>query len=423
MPKVPEYELGRSMDPESEEYSPTMREVEDELQMKESVLRELADINRELTYPTEDSYTGEKSKFRATSPESFWDRLAYLRIDFTDRVKDPELRKELEGKILETEQQIYRQFIPFIESRINIFGQQNSPLRGSELRHRLSADEIISYFNEARSVLKHFKISEEQQVDFLSELDRLEEKFERYRNEPTLFTFEEVEEELQKELYDIRYGDFYLNQREIFRTLDNDQVRVENQKKFELLLAKAHSLIEIASRMLNESIRTHCETRSKSLFEYVEYLKAKSDAPRELLTLEAELKDLFQRIQTGENINAEELDKIGRRLSEIKEKKLGFDYDEVIKNLERLFVRAKRIFAGENVGEDDDLFHAEAVGVDWAWSLLGVERNASEDDVKSAYRKLARKYHPDVSTSQDAEEKMKKINEAYELIKRVQGWN
>jgi molecular chaperone DnaJ len=50
------------------------------------------------------------------------------------------------------------------------------------------------------------------------------------------------------------------------------------------------------------------------------------------------------------------------------------------------------------------------------YEVLGVSRNASEDDLKSAFRKLARQYHPDVSQDPDAEEKFKEINEAYAVL-------
>ena len=50
------------------------------------------------------------------------------------------------------------------------------------------------------------------------------------------------------------------------------------------------------------------------------------------------------------------------------------------------------------------------------YKILGVERNATEAQIKSAYRKLARKYHPDVNKSADAVNKFKDINEAYEVL-------
>jgi curved DNA-binding protein len=51
------------------------------------------------------------------------------------------------------------------------------------------------------------------------------------------------------------------------------------------------------------------------------------------------------------------------------------------------------------------------------YKILGVERNAAPADIKKAYRKLARKYHPDVSKEPGAEEKFKEIGEAYEVLK------
>ncbi len=52
------------------------------------------------------------------------------------------------------------------------------------------------------------------------------------------------------------------------------------------------------------------------------------------------------------------------------------------------------------------------------YSILGVSRNASNDEIKKAYRKLAKKYHPDRNQGdKEAEEKFKLINEAYEVLK------
>jgi len=50
------------------------------------------------------------------------------------------------------------------------------------------------------------------------------------------------------------------------------------------------------------------------------------------------------------------------------------------------------------------------------YKILGVERDTSQTDLKKAYRKLARKYHPDVSKESDAEERFKEVNEAYEVL-------
>ncbi len=51
------------------------------------------------------------------------------------------------------------------------------------------------------------------------------------------------------------------------------------------------------------------------------------------------------------------------------------------------------------------------------YDILGVTREASADEIKRAYRKLARKFHPDISKEADAEERFKQVGEAYEVLK------
>lgn len=57
----------------------------------------------------------------------------------------------------------------------------------------------------------------------------------------------------------------------------------------------------------------------------------------------------------------------------------------------------------------------DAVAKDY-YGILGVSRDASSDDIKRAYRRLARKYHPDVNPEPDAQERFKEINIAYEVL-------
>src|SRR5512145_851628 len=51
------------------------------------------------------------------------------------------------------------------------------------------------------------------------------------------------------------------------------------------------------------------------------------------------------------------------------------------------------------------------------YKILGVERGASDEDIKKAYRKLARRYHPDVSKEANAKERFQEVSEAYETLR------
>lgn len=50
------------------------------------------------------------------------------------------------------------------------------------------------------------------------------------------------------------------------------------------------------------------------------------------------------------------------------------------------------------------------------YEILGLSRTASRDEIKKAYRRLARRYHPDVSQEEDADERFKEVSEAYEVL-------
>ena len=70
-----------------------------------------------------------------------------------------------------------------------------------------------------------------------------------------------------------------------------------------------------------------------------------------------------------------------------------------------LFTQHMRLFRSSNVLNKKDYY-----------STLNIDRNASQDDIKKAYFKLAKQYHPDVNKSPEAKEKFATINEAYETL-------
>lgn len=54
------------------------------------------------------------------------------------------------------------------------------------------------------------------------------------------------------------------------------------------------------------------------------------------------------------------------------------------------------------------------------YEVLGVAKDADAEEIKKAYRKLARQYHPDVNKAADAEEKFKEVKEAYDVLSEPQ---
>ena len=420
MPKIPENEWGNFLDPESQEYHPTDAEIEAEAKAKSGIESLLSEIEWHLRNPHRD-YEGE-DKSIAADPESLWNQLFQLREE-VEKMRDPAIRKELTDTITKKEQKIYRQFVPFIESKIHVFGWQHSPLeKNNSVYNKMSVEEILSRFEEARSVLNDSKIPEMDQSSYLLELKRLEEKLNRYQKEPVLFTFETIEEQLYKDLQDSdakRYDETRDFVEDYFGpnvVIGDEATRAANELEFDPFLEKAHTMTEIAHRMTIDDIRKRCEARANALLEYVEYLKARSGAPQELLATEAELKDLYQSAKGGDRGGAERLEALRGKVEAIKQKKLGLEYRRITERFARMLERAQKLYAGEEVDEDDDRFQWEMIGRDWAWTLLGVKKGASEDEVRRAYRQLALKYHPDKNKSKSATEEMQRINEAYDVV-------
>ena len=50
------------------------------------------------------------------------------------------------------------------------------------------------------------------------------------------------------------------------------------------------------------------------------------------------------------------------------------------------------------------------------YEVLGVQKGASDDEIKKAYRKLSKKFHPDINKEADADVKFKEVAEAYEIL-------
>lgn len=272
MPKMSDREMGGFFDPESEEFSPTKNNIDDDERAGEAIGQELHYIQEVLSRPRQDLYSNEESKFNGIDPEYLWDRLMHLDGDLK-KIRDKELKNQLKAEILAMDQKIYKQFIPFIESRINSFGYQNSPLEEKfERAHTIDSEDIYEDLMRALRELDHFKFPEEKNIDYLNELDALKDKFERYRSEATLFTFEDKEEKLYKDLSRYFAFDGFVG---------HDIVEEKMEVEFGLWLAQVHNLVEIADRMLHIEIKSECMVRAKALLSRLEYLKAEQKSKKE----------------------------------------------------------------------------------------------------------------------------------------------
>ncbi|AHF57685.1 DnaJ domain-containing protein [Spiroplasma eriocheiris] len=86
-------------------------------------------------------------------------------------------------------------------------------------------------------------------------------------------------------------------------------------------------------------------------------------------------------------------------------------YQKFIKILETNFAN---FFDGFNNNFDYNVESQEEL--EDLYKLFGISSNSSEEDIKKAYRRLAKQYHPDVNKSVNSEEIMKKINDGYEKL-------
>lgn len=92
----------------------------------------------------------------------------------------------------------------------------------------------------------------------------------------------------------------------------------------------------------------------------------------------------------------------------------------------------EQIAAGMNISASDldslKALYQKSKDADWAYRALGIERSATDDEVKKAYRAMALKYHPDKvggageEVVKNATEKFRAVNEAYEAIKAERGF-
>lgn len=103
--------------------------------------------------------------------------------------------------------------------------------------------------------------------------------------------------------------------------------------------------------------------------------------------------------------------------------------DKNLHSTEQSFINSIAGYLGINSADQQSIRAMFVRDKSAAYKILEIPENASIDDIKKAYRKMAKKYHPDKlhhlgpDFQKDAQEKFKKINDAYEVLKEQKGFN
>lgn len=259
MPRIPEGEWMKDFedqrDPSSKENNPSYEELDEEESISYSLAEDIAYVEDRIKYPT----TEYGQEVHVTHPDTLQKMLHETKKTIKEKIKDKDMREKLLRRITNTEPKIYQNFIPFIKEQIQNFGYKNSPLEKNHSFEKPNIQDIENDFLDAQDFIKNNKIEKNEEEDiFRMNLDSLHEQLERYQKEPTLFTFEKLEEIISKEM----------------RELDWDESPTTNKdKKYDLWTAKVKNMQEIADRMLDEEIKSNCVSRAKILEEDIENKK------------------------------------------------------------------------------------------------------------------------------------------------------
>lgn len=415
MPKVPDHEWGEYLNPEGEEHAPTKAEIAEDQRLFRDAMEELRAVSEELD--GKDPYTGERIHTSHIDPDDMRMHLGYLERDYFDKIHDSELKSKLSECITQVERKLFKQFIPFLAGRIFWYGRQRSPMEQDTPGRDISEAEIDRIFENAYETIQRLNVSGDAQVDVLQEIDALKDRFERYVAEPLIFTFERYEETLEHRVWEVEmtHARPLINQVRLSPSLE----AVEQEGAlFEELLEVASGLRKIAERMPNLQMKERYLNRADALIRRIEMIRARLEAPENFARLDARVRDYYERARRGEKLSEEHVADLVKEFEAMRSIISGAHLHQLLDDLEKKIWRLRQVITGETSDEERFSFS----GSDWAWNILGVDKNASVEEVKSAYRSLARRYHQTLTEQIANKERMQRINEAYELVGKAMGF-
>ena len=411
MPKMPRGEWG-GYDPNHEEYDPPLQELEDEERIARDVRHEVGEIAFTLRHPAEDPFTGRRDQFSVADPVGLWARLADLTHEVA-QIRNHAFRKELQAEITKVEREVYKQYIPFIESRIRWFGFTHSPLERVRRHGGPDGEEISSWILHARDIGQRCVTAERERVEYHLELDRLTEMLGRYEREPTLYTFERYEDEIWLALEPYRY----VGERSDVRMIDDPSAASEEDMALERIAGKVFTLREIATRMLPSPLRDQCLAHVEAMEDAFRQIRERATAPRELLRLEAVVQDALYEGARGKAISDDLIRAWQQHFDSLTPHE---KHSSIARRVSALIRKAQRLAAGKAIDDDEERFVDGERSVQWAATLFGVHADASLQEIQHAYWRLGKKYHSDFrqQDQSNADERMKLINDAYSVLRR-----
>lgn len=203
---MPKYrgDWGAAVDPESEEYNPTLQDLADERLLQEEIGQELEYLDDLIRKPGKDPFSGDPD--RARSPKEIWSALLNLK----NKVRSLTDKKDRERVLVEIkgfEKAAIKLAIPFLAEQVNNFGwfvaEFEDPEKVLKARRK-----VLETEKEMRKLIEESKdFNAQERAAWLRDLGREKERFESYEREPLLYRERNIQIEILRELDGNWYGD------------------------------------------------------------------------------------------------------------------------------------------------------------------------------------------------------------------------